>query len=135
MKVYHSIEEFPSDINTIITIGTFDGVHKGHQTIIDKLNATAKKEGLQSVLLTFYPHPRHVLFPDDQKLKLISTIEEKTRALEKTGLQNLIIHEFTVDFSRLKSVNFIRDFLVNKLNMKHMVVGYDHHFEVQFYVT
>ena len=128
MKVYHSIEEFPSDINTIITIGTFDGVHKGHQTIIDKLNTTAKKEGLQSVLLTFYPHPRHVLFPDDQKLKLISTIEEKTQALEKTGLQNLIIHEFTVDFSRLKSVNFIRDFLVNKLNMKHMVVGYDHHF-------
>ena len=128
MKVYHSIEEFPSDINTIITIGTFDGVHKGHQIIIDKLNATAKKEGLQSVLLTFYPHPRHVLFPDDQKLKLISTIEEKTQALEKTGLQNLIIHEFTVDFSRLKSVNFIRDFLVNKLNMKHMVVGYDHHF-------
>ena len=128
MKVYHSIQEFPSDINTIITIGTFDGVHKGHQTIIDKLNATAKKEGLQSVLLTFYPHPRHVLFPDDQKLKLISTIEEKTLALEKTGLQNLIIHEFTVDFSRLKSVNFIRDFLVNKLNMKHMVVGYDHHF-------
>ena len=128
MKVYHSIEEFPSDINTIITIGTFDGVHKGHQTIIDKLNATAKEEGLQSVLLTFYPHPRHVLFPDDQKLKLISTIEEKTQALEKTGLQNLIIHEFTVDFSRLKSVNFIRDFLVNKLNMKHMVVGYDHHF-------
>jgi len=128
VKVYHSIEEFPSDINTIITIGTFDGVHKGHQTIIDKLNTTAKKEGLQSVLLTFYPHPRHVLFPDNQKLKLISTIEEKTQALEKTGLQNLIIHEFTVDFSRLKSVNFIRDFLVNKLNMKHMVVGYDHHF-------
>lgn len=128
MKVYHSIEEFPSDINTIITIGTFDGVHKGHQTIIDKLNATAKKEGLQSVLLTFYPHPRHVLFPDDQKLKLISTIEEKTLVLENTGLQNLIVHDFTVDFSRIKSVNFIRDFLVNKLNMKHMVVGYDHHF-------
>jgi riboflavin kinase/FMN adenylyltransferase len=81
VNVYHSIEEFPSDINTIITIGTFDGVHKGHQTIIDKLNATAKKEGLQSVLLTFYPHPRHILFPDDQKLKLIKTIEEKNNEL------------------------------------------------------
>ena len=128
MKVYHSIKEFPSDINTIVTIGTFDGVHKGHKEIVGRLNSTAKKEGLESVLLTFYPHPRHVLFPDDQKLKLINTIEEKTEALRKTGLQHFIIQEFDVDFSRIKSVNFIRDLLVNKLNMKRMVVGYDHHF-------
>ena len=128
MKIYHSIKEFPSDINTIVTIGTFDGVHKGHKEIVGRLNSTAKKEGLESVLLTFYPHPRHVLFPDDQKLKLINTIEEKTEALRKTGLQHFIIQEFDVDFSRIKSVNFIRDFLVNKLNMKRMVVGYDHHF-------
>ena len=128
MKVYHSIKEFPSDINTIVTIGTFDGIHKGHKEIVGRLNSTAKKEGLESVLLTFYPHPRHVLFPDDQKLKLINTIEEKTEALRKTGIQHFIIQEFDVDFSRIKSVNFIRDLLVNKLNMKHMVVGYDHHF-------
>ena len=128
MKIYHSIKEFPSDINTIVTIGTFDGVHKGHKEIVGRLNSTAKKEGLESVLLTFYPHPRHVLFPDDQKLKLINTIEEKTEALRKTGLQHFIIQEFDVDFSRIKSVNFIRDLLVNKLNMKRMVVGYDHHF-------
>ena len=128
MKIYHSIKEFPSDIDTIITIGTFDGVHKGHKEIVGRLNSTAKKEGLESVLLTFYPHPRHVLFPDDQKLKLINTIEEKTEALRKTGLQHFIIQEFDVDFSRIKSVNFIRDLLVNKLNMKRMVVGYDHHF-------
>ena len=128
MKIYHSIKEFPSDINTIVTIGTFDGVHKGHKEIVERLNSTATKEGLESVLLTFYPHPRHVLFPDDQKLKLINTIEEKTDALRKTGIQHFIIQEFDVDFSRIKSVNFIRDLLVNKLNMKHMVVGYDHHF-------
>jgi len=128
VKIYHSIKEFPSDINTIVTIGTFDGVHKGHKEIVGRLNSTAKKEGLESVLLTFYPHPRHVLFPDDQKLKLINTIEEKIEALRKTGLQHFIIQEFDVDFSRIKSVNFIRDFLVNKLNMKRMVVGYDHHF-------
>lgn len=128
MKIYHSIKEFPSDINTIVTIGTFDGVHKGHKEIVGRLNSTAKKEGLESVLLTFYPHPRHVLFPDDQKLKLINTIEEKIEALRKTGLQHFIIQEFDVDFSRIKSVNFIRDLLVNKLNMKRMVVGYDHHF-------
>jgi riboflavin kinase/FMN adenylyltransferase len=128
VKIYHSIKEFPSDINTIVTIGTFDGVHKGHKEIVGRLNSTAKKEGLESVLLTFYPHPRHVLFPDDQKLKLINTIEEKIEALRKTGLQHFIIQEFDVDFSRIKSVNFIRDLLVNKLNMKRMVVGYDHHF-------
>ena len=128
MKIYHSIKEFPSDINTIVTIGTFDGVHKGHKEIVGRLNSTAKKEGLESVLLTFYPHPRHVLFPDDQKLKLINTIEEKIEALRETGLQHFIIQEFDVDFSRIKSVNFIRDLLVNKLNMKRMVVGYDHHF-------
>ena len=128
MKIYHSIKEFPSDINTIVTIGTFDGVHIGHKEIVGRLNSTAKKEGLESVLLTFYPHPRHVLFPDNQKLKLINTIEEKIEALTETGLQHFIIQEFDVDFSRIKSVNFIRDFLVNKLNMKRMVVGYDHHF-------
>ena len=128
MKIYRSIGDFPSNKDTIVTIGTFDGVHIGHKEIVGRLNSTAKKEGLESVLLTFYPHPRHVLFPDDQKLKLINTIEEKIEALRKTGLQHFIIQEFDVDFSRIKSVNFIRDLLVNKLNMKRMVVGYDHHF-------
>ena len=128
MKIYHSIKEFPSDIDTIITIGTFDGVHKGHKEIVGRLNSTAKKEGLESVLLTFYPHPRHVLFPDDQELRLINTIEEKKEALRNTDLQNLVIHKFTKEFSRTKSINFIRDVLVNKLNMKYMVVGHNHHF-------
>ena len=128
MKVYHSIEDFPSEINTIITIGTFDGVHKGHKQVIKKLNNIAKKEGLENVVLTFYPHPRHVLYPDDQQLKLLNTIDEKTEELKKSGLQHFVVHEFTKEFSRTKSVNFIRDLLVNKLKMKHMVVGYNHHF-------
>ena len=128
MKIYHSIDDFPSDISTIVTIGTFDGVHKGHKTIINRINEIAKKEGMESVLLTFDPHPRHVIYPDDQELRLINTIEEKEEALTKTGLQNLVIHKFTKEFSRTKSINFIRDFLVNKLNMKYMVVGFDHHF-------
>ncbi len=128
MKIYHSIEEFPSEINTIVTIGTFDGVHKGHKTIISRISKIAKKEGLESLLLTFYPHPRHVLFSDNQNLKLINTIEEKKKYLAMTDLQNLVIHKFTKDFSRTNSVNFIRDFLVNRLNMKYMVVGHDHHF-------
>jgi len=128
VKVYHSIEDFPSEINTIITIGTFDGVHKGHKQVIKKLNNIAKKQGFESVVLTLYPHPRHVLYPDDQQLKLLNTIDEKTEELKKSGLQHFVVHEFTKEFSRTKSVNFIRDLLVNKLKMKHMVVGYNHHF-------
>ena len=128
MKVYQSIEDFPSEISTIITIGTFDGVHKGHKKIISRINEIAKKEGLESVLLTFYPHPRHVLFDDNQDFKLINTIEEKIEALSETTLKHLVIHEFSKEFSRTNSVNFIRDILVNKLNMKYMVVGHDHHF-------
>ena len=128
MKVYRSIDQFPADIKTVITIGTFDGLHKGHQYILKRLNEIAQKESAESVLLTFFPHPRHVLFPEDQSLKLLNTIDEKIKELEKSGVQHLIIHEFTKQFSRLKSINFIRDTLVNKLNMKHMVVGYDHHF-------
>ena len=128
MRIYHSIEDFPSDVNTIVTIGTFDGVHKGHQIIINRVNEIAKKQALESVVLTFDPHPRHVIYPDDQELRLIHTLEEKIEALSKTGVQNLVLHKFTKEFSRTESVNFIRDFLVTKLNMKYMVVGFDHHF-------
>lgn len=128
MRIYHSIEDFPSDVNTIVTIGTFDGVHKGHQIIINRINEIAKKEAMESVVLTFDPHPRHVIYPDDQELRLIHTLEEKIEALSKTGVQNLVLHKFTKEFSRTESVNFIRDFLVTKLNMKYMVVGFDHHF-------
>ena len=128
MKIYRSIEDFPSDKNTIVTTGTFDGVHKGHKIIIDRINEIAKNEGIESVLLTFDPHPRHVIYPDDQELRLIHTIEEKIDALTKTGLQNLVLHKFTKEFSRTKSINFIRDILVSKLNMQYMVVGFDHHF-------
>tara|TARA_B100000787_G_scaffold111514_1_gene82999 strand:+ start:7 stop:963 length:957 start_codon:yes stop_codon:yes gene_type:complete len=128
VKVYHSIDQFPSDIKSVLTLGTFDGVHKGHRYVLNRMNEIAQNEGGESVLLTFYPHPRHVLQPEDQKLKLLNTIDEKIKELEKSGIQHFIIHEFTKDFSRTKSVNFIRDLLVNKLNMKHMVVGYDHHF-------
>ena len=128
MKVHYSIEDFPLDINTVITIGTFDGVHKGHQTIVDRVNQIAQNVGLESVVLTFHPHPRHVIYPDNQQLRLINTIDEKIDALSNTNLNHLIIHEFTHAFSRIKSVNFIRDILVNRLNMRYMVVGFDHHF-------
>ena len=76
MNIYYAIEDFPEDVNTIVTIGTFDGVHKGHRAIINRINRIAKKEGLESVILTFYPHPRHVIYPEDQTLRLVNTIDE-----------------------------------------------------------
>ena len=128
MKVYHSIDQFTTETKTTLTIGTFDGLHKGHKYVLKRLNEIAEKGGNESVLLTFYPHPRHVLYSDNQDLKLLNTIEEKIEELQKSGLQHFVIHEFTKEFSRTKSVNFIRDLLVNKLNMGQMVIGYDHHF-------
>ena len=128
MKIYNSFEEFSPDFKVVLTLGTFDGVHIGHQSILKQLNQNAKKIGGESVLLTFYPHPRHVLFPDDQKLKLLTTIEERSRMLESYGLKHLIVQEFTPAFSRIKAVNFVRDVLVNKLKAEKLIIGYDHHF-------
>jgi len=128
VKIYNSIEEFSPDFKVVLTLGTFDGVHIGHQSIVRQLNKNAQKIGGESVLLTFYPHPRYVIFPDDQKLKLLTTIEERSRMLENYGLDHLIIQEFTPEFSRIKSVNFVRDVLVNKLKVNKLIIGYDHHF-------
>ena len=128
MKVHHSIKDFPSNIKTIVTIGTFDGVHKGHKVILEKMNKIASQKDLQSVILTFSPHPRQVLYPENQNIRLLNTLEEKKDLLESNSLDHIVIQNFTKDFSRIKSVNFIRDYLVNKLNMKYMVVGYNHQF-------
>lgn len=129
MKLYHSIDHLASDKRgTVVTIGTFDGVHKGHQFILKRLNLIAHQKSLSSVVFTFNSHPRHVLFPDDQKLRLLNSIDQKIGKLEELGVQYCLIHKFTKEFSRIDSIHFVRDILVNKLNMKHMIVGYDHHF-------
>ena len=128
MKVFSSIPKFSSENKTIITIGTFDGVHLGHKVILNRLNKISKKTKHKSVLLTFFPHPRHVLQKDDQEMKLINTLNEKQYLLEKVGLDNLVMHEFTKEFSRIRSINFVRDILVEKLNVHTLVIGYDHHF-------
>lgn len=128
MKIYTSIESFRKVENPVLTTGTFDGVHVGHQKIINQLNEIAGKVGGESVLLTFFPHPRMVLFPHDDSLKLLSTQEEKIYRLEKAGLQNLIVFPFTKEFSRFTYVEYVRDILVNKIGVKHLVIGYDHHF-------
>jgi len=128
VKIFSSIPDLPSENKTIITIGTFDGVHLGHSVIIKRLNTLAQKTKLQSVLLTFFPHPRHVLQIDDQDMRLINTLDEKKMLLENSGLDNLVVHEFTKEFSRIQSANFVRDYLVGKLNLHTLVIGYDHHF-------
>lgn len=128
MKIFKNFDELEKIPHPVLTIGTFDGVHLGHQKIIQQLNEVATAKGGESVLFTFYPHPRMVLFPDSHGLKLIQTQVEKLDKLERMGMQNVIVHPFTKEFSRLSAVEFVRDFLVNKLNVKTIVIGYDHQF-------
>ncbi|MCD8402201.1 bifunctional riboflavin kinase/FAD synthetase [Tenacibaculum finnmarkense] len=127
MKIIHSIFDFKSTQKTIVTIGTFDGVHIGHQKIIRELVAEAKTSGKKSVLLTFFPHPRMVL-QKDVTIKLINTIDERAAYLEKLGLDYLIIHPFSKEFSRLTALDFVRTILVNQFNTSKLIIGYDHHF-------
>ncbi|MBV6485101.1 MAG: Riboflavin biosynthesis protein RibF [Flavobacteriales bacterium] len=128
MKIYRNINEFSSNNPIVITTGTFDGVHVGHRKIIQRVTELAKKINGESVLLTFFPHPRMVLYPEQNDLRLINTIEERIDLLKETGIDHLIIHPFTKEFSRITSLDFVRDILVNKLNTKKLVIGYDHHF-------
>jgi len=127
LEIFHSISEFHSSIKTVVTIGTFDGVHIGHQKILKDLIATAQAENKKSVVLTFFPHPRMVL-QKNVDIKLINTMEEKANLLEELGIDYLIIHPFDNDFSRLTALDFVRDVLVNQLNISKLVIGYDHHF-------
>jgi riboflavin kinase / FMN adenylyltransferase len=127
MKIYHQIDEFTKIKNAVVTTGTFDGVHLGHQQIIRRLRESADKIGGQTVILTFFPHPRMVLFPDHKQL-LLSTPAEKAALLEKAGIDHLIVHPFTREFSLLSSKEFIEKILVEKLGTRKLVIGYDHHF-------
>ncbi len=127
MKEHKGAFSFKSDKPTVITIGTFDGVHAGHKKIIEKLVNTAKLSNMESAILTFFPHPRMVL-QNESDIKLINTIEERTQILESSGIDHLIIHPFTHQFSRLTALEFVRDILVNTLNAKKIIIGYDHRF-------
>ena len=127
VKVYQGIENFKPVQYPVVTTGTFDGVHLGHLTIINRLKEIARKENGETVLLTFFPHPRMVL-QEDNDLKLINTLQEKIDLLEKAGVDHLIIQPFTKAFSRMTSLEFVRDLIVNKIGTKKLVIGYDHHF-------
>ncbi|RZJ64206.1 MAG: bifunctional riboflavin kinase/FAD synthetase [Flavobacterium sp.] len=127
MKIYNSIQEFTATGKTTVTLGTFDGVHQGHKSILDKLINSSRSTGCESVVLTFFPHPRMVL-QQDTDIKLLNTIDEKALLLKEYGIDNLIIHPFDQLFSRLTAEEFVRDILVEKLNICKIIIGHDHRF-------
>ena len=130
MNVYRSFEEARGIINPVVTTGSFDGVHIGHRTILKRLNALAELHKGESVLITFFPHPRKVLYPETsgKDMKLINSQQEKLELLAAAGLDNVIIIEFTLDFSKISSEQFVKDFLHDILNAKVVVAGFNHHF-------
>ncbi|MEO8517287.1 MAG: bifunctional riboflavin kinase/FAD synthetase [Flavobacterium sp.] len=127
MKVFRSISEFSCKKRTVVTLGTFDGVHLGHQKIINRILNSAAHNNLESVVLTFSQHPRAVLHADSN-IKLLNTNEEKIALLERKGIDNLIIHPFDSKFSELTGEEFVKSILVDKLNIKKIIIGYDHRF-------
>lgn len=127
MEEYITASNFNSTTQSVITIGTFDGVHIGHRAIVERLVATAKKDDLASVVLTFFPHPRMVL-QKNSNIKLINTLAEKKRALKNIGLDYFVVEPFTYEFSRLTALEYVRDILVKQLKAKKIIIGYDHRF-------
>ncbi|MAW94160.1 MAG: riboflavin biosynthesis protein RibF, partial [Leeuwenhoekiella sp.] len=127
MKQHTSADTFDGLKGTVVTIGTFDGVHLGHRKIIDRLLASVQSNDLESVVLTFFPHPRMVL-QKDIGIKLINSIDERIKLLEASGLDHLIIHPFTKAFSRLTAEEFVKDILVDQLKARKVIIGYDHRF-------
>ena len=128
MRIYHHIDEFTAVKNAVVTIGTFDGVHIGHRKIISGIKELADSIDGETVILTFFPHPRMILHPEDESLKLITTITEKAQLMEQLGVDHLIITPFSRDFSNQTAEGYIRDVLINKIGTKKIVIGYDHRF-------
>lgn len=130
MRIFHNFDELSAIPNPVVTTGSFDGVHVGHKAIINRINRLAREIGGESVLITFHPHPRKVLFPETagKELFLINSQQEKIELLTKSGLDNLIIAEFTRMFSEISSIDFIRNYLVSKVHARKIVIGFNHQF-------
>ena len=127
LKIFHSIKDFSSTKKTILTLGTFDGVHIGHKKILDKLIQNTESKEYQSLVLTFFPHPRMILEAQSE-IKLLSTITEKTSLLDLIGIDNLVIHPFDKDFSRLTAEEFVTSILIDQFKIHKIIIGYDHRF-------
>ena len=127
MKIYTNISEIGSINNPVVTVGTFDGLHIGHQKVINELIRAAKAINGESVVVTFFPHPRTILQPGFD-LKLILSRKEKIRLLEKLGVENLLFIPFTKEFAQTSSEDFIKNYVVDPISPKKMIIGYDHHF-------
>lgn len=128
MEVFHSLEQLPDFHGTVVTDGMFDGMHIGHQQILTKVVEEAKRYGLTSVLLTYWPHPRHVLTPDREKLKLLTTLEEKEEMAAGLGIDYLVVLEFNKEFSEKSHEWFLSEVLVNAFKTRRLIIGYDHRF-------
>lgn len=127
LKIYQSLNEFKPSKKTIVTLGTFDGVHLGHNAILDTICNIAKQENLESVLLTFFPHPR-LIISNDSEIKMLNTMAEKAMLLEQKGIQNFITHPFDKLFSELSPREFVEQVLIKQLNIQKIIIGYDHKF-------
>jgi riboflavin kinase / FMN adenylyltransferase len=128
MKIYYSPEDFNRLKHAVVTSGTFDGVHLGHQTILNRLKEIAHKSTGETVVITFWPHPRVVLKPEEKPVKLLNTFEEKAALLREQGIQHLLRIPFTKEFSQISSAKFISEILVKTIGTKKLVIGYDHRF-------
>lgn len=127
MKLFHSINDFQSTKKTILTLGTFDGVHIGHKKILERITQNTENGKYESLVLTFFPHPRMVL-QEKSEIKLLNTISEKIKLLEATGIENLIVHPFDESFSRLTAEEFVHTILVDKFQIHKIIIGHDHRF-------
>lgn len=129
MQVHHGFDNLPTFKNPVVTSGTFDGVHKGHQVILTRLKETAKTHQGESIVLTFWPHPRYVIQPEkSQDLRLLNTLEEKIQLLERQNIDHLIVIPFTKEFSQQTSLEFIQNIIIDKIQTNYLVIGYDHRF-------
>jgi riboflavin kinase/FMN adenylyltransferase len=122
------LDNVAHDPATVLTVGTFDGVHEGHKTLIERVVTAAKAEGRRSVVVSFDPHPRDILQPGANGIQLLTTLDERADMLDAMGVDQLVVIPFTRDFSLMRSDEFIRDILFNTIGMSHIVIGYDHHF-------
>jgi len=127
MQIHYGYEDLKF-VRPVVTLGIFDGVHRGHRFLLDRVIKKACDTGGESVVITFYPHPRMVLDRNSKALTFLTTLGEKTALLEKSGIDHLIMIEFTREFSRISACDFVKDILVGKIGAKHLIVGYDHHF-------